>query len=138
METEETVRKIMNSKFNRWWRPLMAWSYLFICIFDFVIIPLLLFSTIQPDKIIQWVPLTLRGGGLYHMAMLAIVGVTSWGRTQEKMRWNPFGMEVERETFEPRSPYSRPGTLDRAPRDTDAFEFEPDVSEKTIGRRKLL
>lgn len=32
----------------------------------------------------EWTPLTLRGGGLYHMAMAAIVGLATWSRGTEK------------------------------------------------------
>jgi hypothetical protein len=33
----------------------------------------------------QWQPLTLQGAGLYHVAMGAVIGVTAWGRTREKL-----------------------------------------------------
>lgn len=33
-----------------------------------------------------WSPLTLQGGGLFHLSMGAIVGFHVWGRTQEKIR----------------------------------------------------
>jgi len=33
----------------------------------------------------QWQPLSLQGGGLLHIAFGAIMGITSWGRTQEKL-----------------------------------------------------
>lgn len=72
------------------WRPAMAWQYFIICMFDFLVAPIM-YATINlhamSDKIIQWDPLTLRGGGLYHLAMGAIIGVTAWSRGQEKMVW---------------------------------------------------
>ena len=34
---------------------------------------------------IQWQPLTLQGAGLFHVAMGAIIGVSAYGRTQEKL-----------------------------------------------------
>lgn len=39
------------------------------------------------EKIIQWNPLTLQGGGLYHLAMGAVIGITAWSRGQEKIIW---------------------------------------------------
>ena len=33
----------------------------------------------------QWQPLTLQGGGLVHVAFGAIIGVTAFGRTKEKL-----------------------------------------------------
>ena len=33
----------------------------------------------------QWEPLTLKGAGLFHMAMGAILGIAAWSRGQEKL-----------------------------------------------------
>jgi hypothetical protein len=72
--------------FKNYWRPAMAWSYLFICIFDFVGGPILnaVISYMMDATYHEWNPLTLRGGGLYHFAMAAIVGVATWSRGAEK------------------------------------------------------
>lgn len=74
--------------FHRLWRPAMAWSYLIVCVFDFVLFPLLfgIFYSKNIELLNTWTPFSLRGGGLYHMAMLTIVGVTAWNRTQEKLQ----------------------------------------------------
>lgn len=73
--------------FHNKWRPAMAWSYLIICMFDFMIGPIM-YGIIFADKVdfIQWIPLTTRGGGIYHASMLTVLGVTAWGRTQEKLK----------------------------------------------------
>lgn len=111
---------------NKYWRPLMAWSYLVICLFDFLLAPMII-AIVQDNaaKMIEWNPLTLRGAGMYHMAMLAIVGITAWGRTQEKINMSPFGgMTMERETFQtkPNNNINR----NTQPRNAD-MEFEADV-----------
>ena len=68
------------------WRPVTAWAYLLICIFDFMGAPLLLAASQETmTKMIDWHPMTLQGGGLFHIAMLTIIGVTAYGRTQEKI-----------------------------------------------------
>ena len=58
----------------------MAWAYMVIVAFDFILFPIgwpiLLAHYKQP--IVAWQPLTLQGGGLFHLAMGAILGVTSW------------------------------------------------------------
>lgn len=73
---------------NRKWRPAMGWTYMAICILDFAIFPIL-WSILQAyyDGIVatQWDPLTLKGAGLFHMAMGAICGVAAWSRGQEKI-----------------------------------------------------
>ena len=74
--------------FSRRWRPAMGWMYMTVCIFDFVIFPILwslLQSHYTGDVKNEWNPLTLTGGGLFHMAMGAVLGVAAYGRTQEKI-----------------------------------------------------
>lgn len=77
----------MNSK----WRPAMGWMYMAVCIFDFIIFPIL-WSIVQfwetsaaNDAFRQWAPMTLQGSGLFHMAMGAVLGITAFGRTKEKL-----------------------------------------------------
>lgn len=67
----------------------MAWSYMMICLFDFILNPIF-FSLLHHGQVIQWQPLTLMGGGLYHVSMLAILGVTAYGRTKEKISFAEF------------------------------------------------
>jgi len=69
------------------WRPFMGWTYMAICFFDFVIGPVMnvAFSIITKTQMIPWKSLTLDNGGLFHLAMGAVLGVAAFGRTQEKM-----------------------------------------------------
>ena len=73
---------------NRKWRPSMGWMYLTVCIFDFVIFPIM-WSTLQAssggDVSQAWQPLTLQGAGLFHLAMGAVLGIAVYGRTKEKV-----------------------------------------------------
>ena len=76
---------------QRKWRPLMAMMYMFCCLCDFALFPIL-FTVVQfwevqaaNDAFRQWVPITLQGGGLFHVAMGAVLGVSAYGRTQEKL-----------------------------------------------------
>lgn len=104
-------RKHLEHKFKKFWRPIAAYVYLAICIFDFVIAPVWLeqanqtvntvaFAEIRKfnDKDVQisalnnvelgnrsWSPLTLQGGGLFHLAFGAILGVAAFTRGQEKV-----------------------------------------------------
>lgn len=73
------------------WRPMMAVMYMMVCVFDFVVFPIM-FTIVQfweveaaNDAFRQWNPLTLGGGGLFHVAMGAVLGVTAWSRGQEKI-----------------------------------------------------
>ena len=70
------------------WRPMMGWVYMSTCTFDFVLAPIL-WSILQAYSggavTSQWMPLTLQGAGLYHVAMGAVLGLTAFGRTQEKI-----------------------------------------------------
>jgi hypothetical protein len=70
------------------WRPMMGWMYMFICMCDFVVFPILwsLMQALTHGNVsTQWQPITLQGAGLFHMAMGAIMGVAAFGRTQEKL-----------------------------------------------------
>lgn len=73
------------------WRPMMAMMYMLCCLCDFAIFPIM-FTVVQfwetqaaNDAFRQWVPITLQGGGLFHVAMGAVLGVSAYGRTQEKL-----------------------------------------------------
>lgn len=82
------VRNTNEHWINRKWRPSMGWMYLTVCLFDFVIFPIL-WSMLQAafggDVSNPWQPLTLQGAGLFHIAMGAILGIAVYGRTKEKV-----------------------------------------------------
>jgi hypothetical protein len=73
---------------NRKWRPAMGWTYMITCITDFIVFPIL-WSILQAGQdgqvTSQWAPITLQGGGLFHLAMGAVLGVAAWSRGREKM-----------------------------------------------------
>lgn len=86
---------------KQFWRPIMAWQYALVCLFDFILFPILnaWFSWKTGTTFGQWQPLTLKESGFYHMAMGAIIGVTAWTRGQEKLfHINSDGDRVSRET----------------------------------------
>lgn len=97
--------------FKRFWRPLAAYVYIIICIFDFMGAPIWLEHANQTvnveafeqiakfeDKDVQmklienmelgnrsWEPLTLMGGAFFHLAFGAILGVSALTRGREKV-----------------------------------------------------
>lgn len=86
MSTSSAITK--EDWMSKKWRPMMGWVYMSTCTFDFVIAPIL-WSILQAYSggavTSQWMPLTLQGAGLYHVAMGAVLGLTAFGRTQEKI-----------------------------------------------------
>ena len=82
--SEQKKEDWMNAK----WRPMMGWMYMGVCVFDFVMAPIL-WTAIQAlyhgGINTQWQPLTLQGGGLFHVAMGAVIGISAYGRTKEKL-----------------------------------------------------
>jgi hypothetical protein len=83
-ESEKKKEDWMNSK----WRPMMGWMYMGVCIFDFVLAPVLWSLTqamFHGGVNVQWQPLTLQGAGLFHISMGAVLGLAAYGRTQEKL-----------------------------------------------------
>jgi len=89
---EEKVEKKKDEDWmTKKWRPMMAMMYMTCCLMDFAIFPVM-FTIVQfwetqaaNDAFRQWVPITLQGGGLFHVAMGGVLGVSAYGRTQEKV-----------------------------------------------------
>jgi len=86
-QDEKPKEDFMTSK----WRPMMAIMYMCVCVCDFILFPIM-WTVVQfwetqaaNDAFRQWQPMTLQGGGLFHMAMGAVLGITAWSRGQEKM-----------------------------------------------------
>ena len=85
---------------RKYWRPAMAWQYLAVCLFDFIIAPIMTMGLYKllGGSYIPWDPITLKEGGFYHLSMAAIVGVAAWTRGQEKItKINRFGETVTEE-----------------------------------------
>ncbi len=110
MKRNQLKKPIENHEDDSWigiyWKPAAAVVYLLICIFDFVIVPTYLglwapklhdiifaIKDLPADaqaavlnlKLAAWEPLTLKGGGLFHVAFGAILGATVWSRGQERI-----------------------------------------------------
>jgi len=96
------------------WRPMMGWQYMLVCIFDFIVFPVL-YAILQfwetqaaNDAFRQWQPLTLQGAGLYHMAMGAVLGITAWSRGKEKIAGVNGHYESDETTVPPSAPTIKP------------------------------
>ena len=83
---------------QKYWRPCAAFMYMICCLSDFAIFPIM-FTVVQfweeqasNDAFRQWVPITLQGGGLFHVSMCAVLGVSAYGRTQEKLAGQAQGL----------------------------------------------
>ena len=92
MDTNDIMKYL-----NKYWKTLAALTYLSICILDFIVIPgfmlshfkgyedhvksMIIILTDYPElieeaisfKAIRWMPFTLRGAGLFHIAFGAIL-----------------------------------------------------------------
>lgn len=91
LDTKDDSKKAEDDWMTKKWRPMMAIMYMTCCLFDFVVFPIM-YTVVQfweteaaNDAFRQWAPITLQGGGLFHVAMGAVLGVSAYGRTQEKM-----------------------------------------------------
>jgi len=93
MATDDSVKeeKPQEDFMTKKWRPMMAMMYMAVCICDFILFPIM-WTIVQfwetqaaNDAFRQWAPMTLQGGGLFHMAMGAVLGITAWSRGQEKI-----------------------------------------------------
>ena len=79
----------INKTLHKYWRTHAAYVYMFICLVDFFIAPLMwnIGMTMMSDEIkmetSRWAPLTLQGGALFHFSFGAILGATSWNKHKE-------------------------------------------------------
>ena len=79
----------MNETIRKYWRDWAGIVYLFICLVDFFIAPLMWnIGMTMMDKEVQmatsrWAPLTLEGGAMLHLSFGAILGTTAWRKKDE-------------------------------------------------------
>jgi len=92
---DATQDTFLNKKWYLEWRAVMAWSYAVVCLSDFLLCPILVlisnwFMHVPFEQSKEWIPVTLQGGGFYHLAMGAVLGVSSWmkGNTEKVMASN--------------------------------------------------
>jgi Holin of 3TMs, for gene-transfer release len=74
--------------FKKYWRPALSWCYLLTCFTDFVLFPVLwsILQIVGHGQVqTPWVPITLGNGGLFHVTMCTVIGITAHGRTKEKL-----------------------------------------------------
>jgi len=91
----EMDKKVLDSQLAKqdehwmksYWRPAMGWLYMLMCFCDFVAFPIIsmFMPIISKLPYVAWQSLTLSNGGLIHLAFGGILGVTAYGRTQEKI-----------------------------------------------------
>jgi hypothetical protein len=82
-QREETASEHIMSSI---WRPMMGFTYMIICLFDFVAGPMMnaLLAFYSHKDLVPWKSLTMSEGGMFHISMGAILGVAAWARNQEK------------------------------------------------------
>jgi hypothetical protein len=99
----------VDRKYEDWmtshWRPLMAYTYMAIVVFDFILGPIMftIFAVYTSSSLITWTALTLEGGGLFHLSMGAILGAAAWSRGSEKIervrRYGNFDDKIDDNPF---------------------------------------
>ncbi len=84
----------INKTIEIYWRSWAAAVYLFICLVDFFIAPLMwnigmtMMDTEVQMATSRWAPLTLGGGAMFHLSFGAILGATSFNRHKEQSENN--------------------------------------------------
>ena len=77
------MSKRQDTWLQKYWRPMMAVAYMAIMVFDFIVAPVLwsiLQATAAGAVTLQWAPLTLLSGGIFHAAMGAVLGISAFTR----------------------------------------------------------
>lgn len=82
------VKRNSESFLKHHWRPIAAFTYIIICLFDFMFAPMLMvgYSIYTHTALITWVPLTTSGTGIFHLSYGAILGVYAYGRSKEVLQ----------------------------------------------------
>ena len=90
---DHSIQKEEEPWVKAYWRPAAGWMYLLICVFDFIIFPLLAMFLPVIDKgfglnigYTPWTSLTLTNGGMIHMSFGAILGISAYTRGMEKLK----------------------------------------------------
>lgn len=85
---DQQIKKEEEHWMKAYWRPAMGWLYMLMCFCDFVAFPVIsiFVPIITKMPYVAWQSLTLSNGGLIHLSFGAILGVTAYGRTQEKIQ----------------------------------------------------
>lgn len=97
--------------FQKFWRPALAFSYIIICLFDFIVMPAIVeANNVEKGNLVEiaesinkindaaqvkaievvlapreWEPKTLDGGAFFHIAMLSILTGAAITRGMEKV-----------------------------------------------------
>lgn len=79
----------LNETLHKYCRTHSYYVYLFICLVDFFIAPLMwnIGMALESDEIkmqtSRWEPLTLQAGAMFHLSFGAILGATAWRKKDE-------------------------------------------------------
>ena len=82
----------INKTIEHYWRSWAALVYLFICIVDFFVAPLVwnlmmaehcAINDCATEGVTRWEPLTLGAGAMFHLSFGAILGATAWKKKEE-------------------------------------------------------
>ena len=80
------AKKIKENWFKAYWRQAIAWAFVIIILFDFVIAPSIVFALIKAGVTISmWTSLTLDMNGFFYLGIATILGAAAWTRGQEKI-----------------------------------------------------
>jgi hypothetical protein len=110
---------------------MMAWAYFSIILFDFLIGPMFYawyaWYTNNLTNYGEWNPLTIQGGGVFHIAMGAILGITAYSRGKEKLTaMEVFGTDI---IDERRNRNNRDTNQRSRGRGSEGNDFRPDNNE---------
>ena len=90
-EYQRQIERNNENWFKSYWRPTAGWLYMFICFMDFIVFPALqmamwtFLAHAPTDKFVPWTSLTLTNGGIFHVAMGAVLGIAAYTRSAEKV-----------------------------------------------------
>ena len=84
---DQVEKSVVSGNFmDKIWKPLFAICYMLICLFDFIIGPVVynVLQFLNPGQHLDmWQAVTLQGGGLFHMSAGAILGIAAFNKDKK-------------------------------------------------------
>ncbi len=135
ISTEKDPQIIYESWLKTYWRPAMAWQYFMVCMFDFILFPLIHQAYLYLTKVpyVAWEPITMSLGGMYHISMAAIIGIAAWTRGQERLRriddnvFNQEEMGMDKSDFDASS---RRRGINRQEKEEETVVIDPTIVDE--------
>lgn len=85
MQIDPVQAKLLEPTWVNRWREIVAFAFVIITIYDFVLAPIItqVLVAVFKANLTAWTPNTLQSGGMFYVAFATILGISSYGKFTE-------------------------------------------------------